>query len=643
MVERSRQPPLGSDNLNQNAWTFFFSNFPEGESESSMWKAFACQGVVVDLYIAKKRSRWGKRFGFVRFIKVVDWKRLEVDLNNIWIGKYRIRANLARFNRKRNKIRDGVVKEGPPSSTRVRSRPSTPEAIIKKKSFADVVRGTGYKSSGGVVMGGKHLEEVVVSPSPENLASLDRSLVGELKSFQSLISLGDLRILEGWPEVRFSYLGGLSVLLEFPSNDASSLFLSGASQVWKDWFSSLNRWSVAHLPAKRTALLDVYGIPVHVWNKDSLLKMGQIWGDVVNVEFEGASGLRKSVGQVYVLTEKKDWIIDSAVAIIEEARFHIRVIERSWDSWEMGEILSTDARSLNSKIIGDDSLWDDQEGYDNASNFSPESMEARQEPVPENELPATVDCAHREAEGSSFVIGKNYELMAEVATRKENDEVKFPRIKEQCVRMILGPCAGPFVVNSNWAPCKATTVEDGPTPCLGPTDKKLSPLKFKKPTPPSSVGVPMSDEQRTEVEDSESLPEGDDDFWITHLNFDGQDNRRRRKKKFKNLKSPCNCYRRKRGKACKHSGLEGNTVGDPYVEGRENQASSDSECLVRRSNKQILKSAPSSQQGTFDSLDSPISDLGKLVSIGKAIGLDLENKEGFLLNLVENGDGLSRC
>ncbi|KAJ9556366.1 hypothetical protein OSB04_010980 [Centaurea solstitialis] len=501
MVERSRHPPLGSDNLNQKAWTFFFSNFPEGESESSMWKTFACQGVVVDLYIAKKRSRWGKRFGFVRFIKVVDWKRLEVDLNNIWVGTYRIRANLARFNRKRNKIRDGVVKEGP---------------LVPREC------GTGYESSGAVVMGGKHLEKVVVSPSPENLASLDRSLVGELKSFQSLISLGDLRILEGWPEVRFSYLGGLSVLLEFPSNDASSLFLSGASQVWKDWFSSLNRWSVAHLPAKRIALLDVYGIP-----------------------FEGASGLRKSVGQVYVLTEKKDWIIDSAVAIIEEARFHIRVMERSWDSWEMGEILSTDAGSLNSKISGDDSLWDDQEGYDNASNFSPEPMEARREPVPKNELPATVDCAHREAEGSSFVMGKSDELMAEVATRKENDEVKFPRIMEQCVGkadmqaahgahfskqappVSVSPsdsrpmCAGPFIVNSNWAYCNATTVEYGPTPCLGPTDKKLSPLKFKKPTPPSSVGVPMSDEQRTEVEDSESLPEGDDDFWITHLNFDG--------------------------------------------------------------------------------------------------------------------------
>ncbi|KAJ9557834.1 hypothetical protein OSB04_012448 [Centaurea solstitialis] len=99
MEKRSRHSPLGSDTLNQKAWTFFFSNFPDMETECSMWKTFACLGVIVDLYIARKKSKWGKRFGFVRFIKVANWKALENDLNSIWIGNFRIRANLARFNR----------------------------------------------------------------------------------------------------------------------------------------------------------------------------------------------------------------------------------------------------------------------------------------------------------------------------------------------------------------------------------------------------------------------------------------------------------------------------------------------------------------------------------------------------------------
>ena len=49
------------------------------------------------MVILHKRNAQGGRFGFVRFIGVKDQMGLERKLDNIWIGLYKLRANVARF------------------------------------------------------------------------------------------------------------------------------------------------------------------------------------------------------------------------------------------------------------------------------------------------------------------------------------------------------------------------------------------------------------------------------------------------------------------------------------------------------------------------------------------------------------------
>nr|GEV11793.1 ribonuclease H-like domain-containing protein [Tanacetum cinerariifolium] len=46
-----------------------------------------------------RRSKLGKRFGFVRFIKILDVVCLVNNLCTIWIGKFKLHENIARFNR----------------------------------------------------------------------------------------------------------------------------------------------------------------------------------------------------------------------------------------------------------------------------------------------------------------------------------------------------------------------------------------------------------------------------------------------------------------------------------------------------------------------------------------------------------------
>ncbi|GJT17945.1 RNA-directed DNA polymerase, eukaryota, nucleotide-binding alpha-beta plait domain protein [Tanacetum coccineum] len=54
---------------------------------------------VVDVFIPNKRSKAGKRFAFVRFINVLNLDRLIENLKTIWIGRFYLFANTARFER----------------------------------------------------------------------------------------------------------------------------------------------------------------------------------------------------------------------------------------------------------------------------------------------------------------------------------------------------------------------------------------------------------------------------------------------------------------------------------------------------------------------------------------------------------------
>nr|GEZ08024.1 nucleotide-binding alpha-beta plait domain-containing protein [Tanacetum cinerariifolium] len=77
----------------------FVTNFLDQFNAKELWNTCKPYGFVVDAFIPTRRSKAGKRFGFVRFINVFDVERLVNNLCTIWIGRYKIHANIARFQR----------------------------------------------------------------------------------------------------------------------------------------------------------------------------------------------------------------------------------------------------------------------------------------------------------------------------------------------------------------------------------------------------------------------------------------------------------------------------------------------------------------------------------------------------------------
>ncbi|GJY79461.1 RNA-directed DNA polymerase, eukaryota [Tanacetum coccineum] len=87
------------DQTSKISKSVFISNFPDDCSSRDLWKVCNGYGTVVDVFIPNKRSKAGKRFAFVRFINVLNLDRLIENLKTIWIGRFHLSANPARFER----------------------------------------------------------------------------------------------------------------------------------------------------------------------------------------------------------------------------------------------------------------------------------------------------------------------------------------------------------------------------------------------------------------------------------------------------------------------------------------------------------------------------------------------------------------
>ena len=82
------------------ATSIYITNFPQDWNETVIWKQCQEFGRVVDVYLSPRLSKAGKKFAFVRFLRVSNISRLVSDMSSKWYGSYHMYACVARFARK---------------------------------------------------------------------------------------------------------------------------------------------------------------------------------------------------------------------------------------------------------------------------------------------------------------------------------------------------------------------------------------------------------------------------------------------------------------------------------------------------------------------------------------------------------------
>ncbi|GKA65148.1 RNA-directed DNA polymerase, eukaryota [Tanacetum coccineum] len=267
MAGRNRS---NEDHVRSISKSIFITNFPDHTTSSDLWKLCQAYGSVVDVFIPNRRSKVGKRFIFARFIKVQNVDRLVGNLCTLWIGRWHLHANVVRFDRPhvQNSRVPPKSAQNPRVSPNFRPSNATP-------SYISVVKGVSnppFSVSPALVLD----DTCVVT------RDLGTHVMGEIKQFSSINKLHILLSNEGFSNVKIAYLGGLWVLIELPSSTAKDNLLKHIGVA--SWFKCLSNAQSDFVSRERIVWIDIEGIPLHAWTRNTFLKIGAKWGEVLDLE-----------------------------------------------------------------------------------------------------------------------------------------------------------------------------------------------------------------------------------------------------------------------------------------------------------------------------------------------------------------------
>ena len=321
--------------------------------------------MVIDVYIAAKRSKSGHRFGFVRFENVNDINLLVSNLRTAWMGGFHLFADVEKYGRTNNNIeeRSGDCKpnEG------LNSKPVSDKKNVFQSfnSYAKVVLGNkstgmsgnndasneGAKSVGVSVCNKVNEElgnEAVMSISVDDCIDLDgmeRSILAKVKDLSVITDLLKIMSSEGFDDVGLRYVGGRWVWLEFDSMDHMESVKT--SKALNEIFLKFKDVSHDFIPDERCVWIDLVGLPLASWAPEVYKKLGARWGCSVFTDMVKDGPL--SHGKVCVLTESLHRVIESFIVSYRNRSY--RIIATEFAYWAPNIESNIESTEVNSVTV----------------------------------------------------------------------------------------------------------------------------------------------------------------------------------------------------------------------------------------------------------------------------------------------------
>ncbi|GKA77848.1 reverse transcriptase domain, reverse transcriptase zinc-binding domain protein, partial [Tanacetum coccineum] len=264
----------------KNMLTVYVSNFPSHLSVRELSNICGKKGSIVDVYIAKHKNKFGQMFGFCRFSGIDDKESLIDSLKDIWIGKLRLHANIARFVKN---VRSEELKH--PQDDVKKQYSNVPlsggRGVNSSRSFLNVTKGVPAKEK--TASGNIQVEELSSDLlSQEVNSELELAVLGCHKDFRTIANSKIICRNEGFIGVDVKYLGGLWVLFTLQDKKARDCFLNHEGVL--SWFSSLKLWHNDFNVQERLVWLEIEGVPVRAWYDDTFKSVCKKWGEVMFID-----------------------------------------------------------------------------------------------------------------------------------------------------------------------------------------------------------------------------------------------------------------------------------------------------------------------------------------------------------------------
>ncbi|MED6226170.1 hypothetical protein PIB30_100873 [Stylosanthes scabra] len=88
--------------------------------------------------------------------------------------------------------------------------------------------------------------------------------------------------MRDWCEItEVKLMGSLKAVITFDSKE--SMQVAEQSPFLLNHFIEVRQWSPEESNVARRVWLEIYGLPIHVWNETNMIKIGEVWGRVIKV------------------------------------------------------------------------------------------------------------------------------------------------------------------------------------------------------------------------------------------------------------------------------------------------------------------------------------------------------------------------
>ncbi|GJX59094.1 RNA-directed DNA polymerase, eukaryota [Tanacetum coccineum] len=283
------------DNVVRISKSVFVTNFPDNFGTRDLWNICQTYGKVVDVFIPNRKSKTGKRYAFVRFIKVDDMGRLIGNLCTLWVGRFHLHANVVRYERPSKPI--------PPANNFSSYSPK------HNVSYATAVNNTKPPDRFSVL----DLPALVLDDTCGNVGDFSRHVMARVKDFNSIPNLKMILTKEGFGETRLSYMGGLWVMIELNNVETQKELLHHTRA--KSWFQKLQAATSDFVSNERIVWVDIEGIPLSGWSHATFSRYGKKWGDVMDIEESTGSLFTRK--RLCIKTSLADNILESFIVIFK--------------------------------------------------------------------------------------------------------------------------------------------------------------------------------------------------------------------------------------------------------------------------------------------------------------------------------------
>lgn len=304
----------------------FITNLPDKCSGKDLSEFIREFGVIYDIYIARKRDKFGNRFGFVSFLDVKDTNDVLRKIRNTCIGDCWLKANIARFTLEEGEIRPDQEQKinNPNIEDGGRKTDKPPTSFYNgNRSFTDTLLGR----QGGMKSG----KSVIVEDNENALSGIHgRALVARMIDLDALKNIYIIlhEICPGQGKVQF--IGGLSVLITFEDNKTASWVHEATKEVLGR-FSSVDLWEGQTFAFERLAWIKIVGVPLHLLSSQVIKAVRNSVGKIVHSPNRSDEDDDLSYDYMGIIAGDGKRIVEEITVVWKDKTFSVWVTEEAGD------------------------------------------------------------------------------------------------------------------------------------------------------------------------------------------------------------------------------------------------------------------------------------------------------------------------